>query len=321
LHSKVRQDSYHSFFDARKHKKFYHYYNFPQKRLGRGWMWDDSQYAYQAELSPMPIYDNLVEIKVGNGSIATMPKYFIDKVRVIDSTFSDIYRLDDNQFIIPKALATQSKMTQEAKPFAKSQSVILDLLRDTFKINIAPTTIAPVNPLVWYSHPIDTVMRLMMQESDNMIAEQTMIMAAALMRDTLSTDVGINYMINNYLLDLPQEPRWRDGSGLSRYNMFTPATIVTLLERMYRDVPKERLFSLMAVGGNNGTLKYMFNGDKPFIFAKTGTLSGAYNLSGYLVTKSGKTFVFSFMNNNFAKPTSEIRREVQRILLAVKNNY
>ena len=161
----------------------------------------------------------------------------------------------------------------------------------------------------------------MMQESDNMIAEQNMIMAAALMRDSLSTDVGINYMINNYLLDLPQEPRWRDGSGLSRYNMFTPATIVTLLERMYRDVPKERLFSLMAVGGNNGTLKYMFNGDKPFIFAKTGTLSGAYNLSGYLVTKSGKTFVFSFMNNNFAKPTSEIRREVQRILLAVKNNY
>jgi serine-type D-Ala-D-Ala carboxypeptidase/endopeptidase (penicillin-binding protein 4) len=321
LHRLFSQDKYTEFFESRKHKKFYHFYNFPQKRLGRGWMWDDAQYAYQAELSGMPIYDNLVQIKTGNGSISVNPKYFIDKLRVIDSSFTEIYRLDNNQFIIPKSLATRARMTEELKPFSKDQSLILNLLRDTFKIDIVPTLTPPASPLVLYTQPLDTVMRLMMQESDNMIAEQTIIMAAGLLRDTLSTDVGINFMINNYLLDLPQEPRWRDGSGLSRYNMFTPASIVTILERMYREVPRERLFSLMAVGGNNGTLKNMFNGDKPYIFAKTGTLNGSYNLSGYLITKSGKTFVFSFMNNNFTNPTSEIRREVQKVLKDIREKY
>lgn len=160
-----------------------------------------------------------------------------------------------------------------------------------------------------------------MQESDNMVAEQTIIMAAGLLRDTLTTETGINYMMNTYLNDLPHEPRWRDGSGLSRYNMFTPASLVILLERMYRELPRDRIFSLMAAGGRNGTLSNMFKDTKPYLFAKTGTLSGAYNLSGYLVAKSGKTYVFSFMNNNFTRPSAEIRREVQKILEQVREKY
>jgi D-alanyl-D-alanine carboxypeptidase/D-alanyl-D-alanine-endopeptidase (penicillin-binding protein 4) len=321
LHRLFSQDQYHAFFTSRKHKKFYHYYNFPQKRLGLGWMWDDSQYAYQAELSGMPIYDNLVEIKTGNGSVSVVPKFFIDKIRVKDTTLTEIYRMSNNEFIIPKSLATGYEITEELKPFAKDQYTIIQLLRDTFKIDIVPTQIAPSNPLILYSQPLDTVMRLMMQVSDNMIAEQTMIMAAGLLRDTLSTEVGINYMVNTYLSDMPQPFKWRDGSGLSRYNMFTPASLVTVLERMYRDYSKDRLFSLMAIGGGNGTLKNMFNGDKPYIFAKTGSLNGVYALSGYLITKSGKTFVFSFMNNNFAQPTSVIRREVQNVLKTVRDRY
>ena len=321
LHSLFTQDSYKGFFESRKHKKFYHYYNFPQKKLGLGWMWDDSQYAYQAELSGMPVYDNLVQITTGNGSIKVNPKFFIDKISVIDSSFKEIYRLEGNRYLIPKSLATRARMTEVYKPFQTDQNLILALLRDTFKIDIQPGFTPPLNSSILYSHPVDTVMRYMMQESDNMVAEQTIIMAAGLLRDTLSTDTGINYMMNTYLNDLPHEPRWRDGSGLSRYNMFTPASLVVLLERMYRDLPRERIFSLMAAGGGNGTLSTMFKDNKPYVFAKTGTLSGAYNLSGYLVAKSGKTYVFSFMNNNFTRPSSEIRREVQKILEQVREKY
>jgi len=321
LHSQFSQEQYLKFFEARKHKKFYHYYQFPQKKLGLGWMWDDSQYAYQAELSGMPVYDNLVQIITGNGSIKVNPKYFIDKMTVVDSSFKEIYRLEGNRYIIPKSIATKTRMTEVYKPFETDQNLILALLKDSFKIDIQPTLIPPSKSNILYSQPVDTVMRYMMQESDNMVAEQTIIMAAGLVRDTLTTETGINYMINTHMKDLPHEPRWRDGSGLSRYNMFTPASLVALLERMYNELPKERIFSLMAAGGGNGTLSSMFKDQKAYIFAKTGTLSGAYNLSGYLISKSGKTYVFSFMNNNFTRPTSEIRLEVQKLLEQVREKY
>ena len=124
------------------------------------------------------------------------------------------------------------------------------------------------------------------------------------------------------MIDLSQKPKWVDGSGLSRYNMMTPVSITELLKKMYSQYPEKRLFSLMSVGGVNGTIKGLYqNGQEPFMFAKSGTLSGAYNLSGYLISKSGRKLIFSFMNNNFNIPTSKVRKEVERILLLVREMY
>ena len=75
-------------------------------------------------------------------------------------------------------------------------------------------------------------------------------------------------------------------------------------------------------GGKSGTLRNMFKSSStPFVFAKSGSLSNNYNLSGYLIGKSGKKFVFSFMNNSFLNPTADIRNEVERVLTFIHDNY
>src|SRR5690606_33839696 len=131
--------------------------------------------------------------------------------------------------------------------------------------------------------------------------------------DTLDGRLAQKYMLEHDLSDLTQPPKWVDGSGLSRYNLFTPESMVQVLNKMYDEFPKDRLFSLFPVGGVSGTLENWYPGNpEPYIFAKSGSLSNNYNLSGYLITKSGKTLIFSFMNNHYLESTTGVKNHMQR---------
>lgn len=116
-------------------------------------------------------------------------------------------------------------------------------------------------------------------------------------------------------------PRWVDGSGLSRYNIFTPGSIVLILKKLHTDYEWDYLKEFFPVGGQTGTLKDHFNaGSEPYITAKSGSMGNIYCLSGYLRTKSGKLLIFSFMNNSFsASQGVEIRKEMDRILRIMRD--
>jgi D-alanyl-D-alanine carboxypeptidase/D-alanyl-D-alanine-endopeptidase (penicillin-binding protein 4) len=161
----------------------------------------------------------------------------------------------------------------------------------------------------------------MMRESDNFIAEQLLLICSQLISDTLKPEIAIDFVSKNFLHDLKDKPQWVDGSGLSRYNLFTPRSIVQLWEKIYYRLPRERLFQLLATGGRSGTIKRWYNADPPFIFGKTGSLSNNHCLSGYLITKKGKTLIFSFMNNNFTSSVNEIRQNMDKILRLIYEKY
>ena len=168
----------------------------------------------------------------------------------------------------------------------------------------------------------DTVLRRMMHESDNFLAEQLLLLGSSTLSDTLSSAMARKNILENQLRDLKQRPRWVDGSGLSRYNLFTPESMVSVLSKMYTDIPRQRLFSYFPTGGETGTLEDWYAGNhNPYVYAKSGSLSNVYCLSGYLLTKSGKTLIFSFMNNHFQHPTSEVKKEMERIFEEIRDTY
>ena len=143
-----------------------------------------------------------------------------------------------------------------------------------------------------------------------------------MLSDTLNSAKTRTFVLENYLKDLRQKPRWVDGSGLSRYNLFTPESMVHVLHKMYQEIPKERLLLFFPAGGQSGTLEEWYPGDaNPYIFAKTGSLGNNHNLSGYLLTKSGRTLIFSFMNNHFMDNPSEIKERMQRIFEGIRDTY
>lgn len=321
LHPDLPHSKVFDFLKGRKDQIFFTPYHFENKRFGPGWAWSDYNDYYQPEVTAMPVYGNIVRFKSGPaGGYEANPRFW-QKFMVQDTAVSGIEREElQNVFHYPKSV--DSKSTTRDIPVHMTDQLTLQLLSDTLKKEIKLINIPlEIELQTVNSIPSDSLYARMMQVSDNMLAEQLMLLYATANKLPLSSEKAIAHALEHHLADLPDKPIWKDGSGLSRYNLFTPRTVVALLQKIYAKVPQERLFKILPAGGKTGTLKNLFKEDPPFIFAKTGSLSNVYNLSGYLITRKGKVLAFSFMNNNFTKPTADVRKEVERILTAVHDKY
>lgn len=62
----------------------------------------------------------------------------------------------------------------------------------------------------------------MLVVSDNFIAEQLMLQVGKAVVNTYNVNGAIDYSLKKYFPNLPQKPKWVDGSDLSRYDLLTP---------------------------------------------------------------------------------------------------
>jgi D-alanyl-D-alanine carboxypeptidase/D-alanyl-D-alanine-endopeptidase (penicillin-binding protein 4) len=157
--------------------------------------------------------------------------------------------------------------------------------------------------------------------SDNFIAEQVLWMTSDRLFQTLDSERAIDYLLKTSLSDLPDRPKWVDGSGLSRHNLITPRSLVRVVEKLQELLPKEQFEEYLAIGGKSGTLKNTFQAANPYIFAKTGSMTASYSLAGLVKTKSGKTYAFAFMNSNFHVAVSTVRKEVEKVMIQVRDHF
>jgi D-alanyl-D-alanine carboxypeptidase/D-alanyl-D-alanine-endopeptidase (penicillin-binding protein 4) len=165
---------------------------------------------------------------------------------------------------------------------------------------------------------VDEIYEPLMQESDNFMAEQILLTCSNEVFDTMNTQKIIRFFTKEYLKESPDQPLWRDGSGLSRYNLFTPQTMIFLLNKIYKKIPEERIFNIFPTGKKQGTIKDWY---APFVHAKTGTLSNKHCLSGYITTRKEKTLLFSFMHNNYITSSTPLKEEMQKILNFIHTKY
>lgn len=310
------------FLSASSQKLFFSSSNFQTETMGPGWAWDDYPFYYSAERSPFPVYGNLVNVKKDSSRFFFNPTYFQLHFTSASAPRGDKTILRDIDSNHLTYYPGNGKRTSWAIPFRYSDDLVAELLSDTLKRKVELTDMPlPAEAKILRSVPIDSLLRVMMQDSDNFVAEQLLLQCAAMVSDTLKPEIAISYAKENFLSDLPDEPQWVDGSGLSRYNLFTPRTIVALWEKIYHEVPQQRLFPLLATGGKSGTLKNFYKAREPYVYGKTGTLSNNHSLSGYLLTRKGKVLIFSMMNNNYIVPTSEVRGRMEKILSTIHERY
>jgi len=301
------------------------------EKFGPGWSWDDYNESFQTEITDFPLYGNVVSCEQDSvGGLKFSPDlaslYFSELST--STTATTIKRnITGNNLVLPANLKVGY---QQSLPISFNKNILESLLTDTLlatglitsSVQTLPWRPVPAQARVIYSAKATDVYAKMLQDSDNFIAEELLLNYAAANKMEMNGKTLIKYA-TKYFPDLPSSYQWADGSGLSRLNLVTPEMMINVLEKIKAKVTDEQqLFSLFAAGGKSGTLKHMFTASpETFIYAKSGSLTNSYNLSGYLIGKSGKRYVFSYLNNNFLKPSKEVKAEVERFLTFVHDHY
>lgn len=295
---------------------------------GNGWSWNDYDATYMAPRSSMPLFGNVATFFVKDGSVQATPvvaRNLIGNAEFFRDTALSIFRkFDDPYFTLlqpgrSKRITTTLFLTPQSASWLAATQLGNDWYFETPAGMSAPSSSGSAWKIV-HSQPTDSMLKPLMHRSDNFFAEQTLLMVSQQWKGYMDERTVIDSMLRTDLRDLPQKPRWVDGSGLSRYNLFSPADYVWLLNKMRQEFPMQRMQSILPTG-NTGTLTNYYKSLSGKIFAKTGTLEGVVALSGYLYAKSGRLLLFSVLVNNHNGSAPAVRRAVEKYLLGVWENH
>lgn len=305
-----------------RHSLFYDEREFDEPRFGAGWAWDDYNEDYQMERSAMPLYGNAIRLTLNRTDARVEPPFF--QPNVVFQRPGALERLNgitrtehNNVWMIPESVQTAHAILPVYNPNPAR------LLSDTLQRAVGELQNGERRSWkTFYSTPLDTVLRRMMYQSDNFVAEQLLLACAGEKWGLLQQDTLMQWMLDS-VWQLPQRPRWVDGSGLSRYNLVSPLDLSQVLLRMWKMQPPERLLPLFPAGGVQGTLQDWYAGEngKAYVFAKTGSMSGVHCLSGYVRCNSGNVLIFSFMHNHFVGSNRDWKTEMQRILEMIRDEF
>ncbi len=315
---------------------------------GKGWMWDDDPDPSAPYLSSLNINDNSIEVFV-EGEVIDSPAVVTlipntNYVTVENNSLTVSSNADEDFFVTRDWVARKNTIEVEGKIRKTS---IIDSSEHFSKINLLypekyfltlfkeklesqgikidkPIGIKtlPENTvyLTSINRSIDTVLTDLNKESDNLNAE--MLIYAMAFKDSgapASADNGLAAV--KRLIDTlgfnSEEFSIDDGSGVSHYNLISADLLVQLLKYMYfeRKDLFELFYNSLPIAGVDGTLKNRMKNTSAQnnVHAKTGTLNGVSNLSGYVTGKNGHLLAFSILIQNFVREYSTARNFQNKI--------
>ena len=129
-------------------------------------------------------------------------------------------------------------------------------------------------------------------------------------------------VVHQFALDAGVNPTgfiFFDGSGMSHDDVVTPHAFTTLLAYASRQSWGRTYRNALPTGGVDGTLSDRFTSPsmRGRVHAKTGTLDEDNALSGYVKSRSGRTYVFSILCNSRNPNNQDILKVMDSIVKAI----
>ena len=304
---------------------------------GKGWMWDDEPGGYQPYMTPLTLNRNTLRLLITPGPRRGDPAHVHIENNLLGITLEN-NSMTSSDSTLPPLRVDRSKETNNIRlsgrfdPIRKVDTIDVSISKPEYFFlawlrrelqskgiqcagMIEIDTFSRGKIIYEIRHGLDSVLHLVDKESDNLAAEYLLktISATSLDGRGGSTAHGIA-LVRSWLAGIGVDTScvvMADGSGLSYYNLASPAAIVRVLEWVSRHKGYfQKFYGSLSVAGEDGTLAHRFRGTsaRGNLHGKTGTLSGASALSGYVRTKDGTLLAFSIMCSLYSGEARPIKR-------------
>ena len=329
-------------------------------QYGSGWEWDDLTWYYGAEVTPLTVNDNALDLFIKPGSevgkpavittgppdpllkivnrVTTLPRGTRRDISISRDLGEDVITingsigLDDKgytggigishpamlfMYLLRTSLAQrgvtikgQSRTeTFESKQNSQSPGRLYALTSLPQGLPTPPTEIATLQ-----SPPLSLIAAQTLKPSQNLYTELILRTLGKVSPAPTTTPSNIGLTTEDQGLETvraflkgvgirPESLVLSDGSGLSRNDMITADASVQLLTFMSRHRYAAFFREALPIAGVDGTLRTRFRNTpaENNLRAKTGSLSSAASLSGYVTSAAGEKLVFSIMVNNYPR--------------------
>jgi D-alanyl-D-alanine carboxypeptidase/D-alanyl-D-alanine-endopeptidase (penicillin-binding protein 4) len=312
---------------------------FSGESLGPGWSWDDLAYYYAAPVTAAQFRENSVDLTIRPGAApGALPAYEltppsisglrVDNRMVTGSAAAPAefvaHREQSSRVVVIEGIVpARSRPVMHAlsvpDPIRYLAAAFAEALFDAgVSIRATPPADARADPtrdysttaplLVYRSEPLRELARRFFDVSQNQYGE-TFIKTLGAVAGMPTFDGGVK-AVESVLAswNIPVESTvLRDGSGLSRYNYVAPATLVAVLDHVYRDpVLREPFVSALTIAGRTGTMATRMKNTPAAGNArvKDGAMAGVRGLCGIVNSADGEPLVFAILANGFAMPAA-----------------
>ncbi|MEP7251360.1 MAG: D-alanyl-D-alanine carboxypeptidase/D-alanyl-D-alanine-endopeptidase [Ginsengibacter sp.] len=165
----------------------------------------------------------------------------------------------------------------------------------------------PVHTFYTYQSPsLDSIVYWFLKRSVNLYGEALLKTLANKFTQSGSVDSGVAVIQRFWKQKNIETSALHiiDGSGLSPGNRITPASLVTIMQYARKQKWFPAFFDALPE----------INGIK----MKSGSIGGVVSYTGFIKSKSGENYTFSFIINNFDGETNAIRKKMWRLLDILK---
>ena len=330
------------------------------RRLGTGWMWDDAGSWYGAPISALTINENCIQVianpaensgepariqlspntnyvRIDNKSITldslAYYKLLADTLQVfprfkIERNWQNLENNIRVQGAIASWFAEETKVVDVDKPALYFGTLCKEIAEEK-GISIAGQIVEGVCPdsvmvlTQHYSKPLNELLIEMNKPSHNLYAELLLKTVGAQTSQHQGTSArgiaALKIVLASWDIDTT-DVRIADGSGVSRYNLVTPAITLQLVKKIYNEFSmNHEIIASLPIAGIDGTLKdrMVETPASGKVRAKTGTLSGVSALAGYVKTADDDQVAFSMIMSHYlgsAKPYRNAQDQICNLL-------
>jgi D-alanyl-D-alanine carboxypeptidase/D-alanyl-D-alanine-endopeptidase (penicillin-binding protein 4) len=305
---------------------------FAGERRGADWTWEDLVWSYGAEVSALSFNDNAASLRLAPGERAGDPAMLdLDPASghyavaasvltgaagtrtdlVLTQPAPNLFRLGGSIALGDAPWQGTVAVADPARYATRAFAELLESrgIRVTGGIATSSDPLpAGLRPLAGReSPPLSEVVKVVNQESVNLYAELLLRLVGQRYQGAGTSEAG-QAALRAFLVRHGQpadELVLSDGSGLSRSDLVSAASLVKLLLVMDRHPHAAVFRESLARPGGKGTLETRLSGLSGRLAAKTGTLKGANALAGYLTAADGERLAFAVLVNNHGLSTRE----------------